>query len=299
MVKLAKDVIDAAQASERKWGIPASISLAQYGVESAWGSRMPPASNNPFGIKAISGQPSVTVKTREVDKFGKDYYIQAPFRKFTSIAEAFDAHGKLLATSKYYANARSKLPDVEAFADALTGVYATDPNYGTALKKVMRQSGLYQYNRGAEPPAKLAEEKPVSTFQQVTNAAETAAAINANLPVLQTALNLPRSVVTEVMAAAPATAVEHATTATKLKLGEKSTWIGAAIVAASMLADPTVQAAMAPLWTAVKSGQWGGILSAVIGLGLVISRSRSTPRTDAVLAAQRLMGGPVSGPSAD
>ena len=33
----------------------------------------------------------------------------------------------------------------EAFADALTGVYATDPNYGFTLKWVMQNYGLSQY----------------------------------------------------------------------------------------------------------------------------------------------------------
>ena len=35
----------------------------------------------------------------------------------------------------------------EAFADALTGVYATDPNYGFTLKWVMEHYGLVQYDR--------------------------------------------------------------------------------------------------------------------------------------------------------
>ena len=35
----------------------------------------------------------------------------------------------------------------EAFADALTGTYATDPNYGFTLKWVMHNYGLSQYDR--------------------------------------------------------------------------------------------------------------------------------------------------------
>ena len=37
-------VIDAAKASQKRWGIPASITLAQWIVESAWGSAMPKVS---------------------------------------------------------------------------------------------------------------------------------------------------------------------------------------------------------------------------------------------------------------
>jgi len=149
IVPIAPDIIAAAIASQAKWGIPASVSLAQWAVESGRGQHMPPGSNNPFGIKALAGQPMVTVRTREVDRRGREYFINAPFRKFTTIAEAFDEHGRLLATGKPYAKARLKLPDADAFADALTGVYATDPNYGKLLKSVMRGGNFYQYDRRA------------------------------------------------------------------------------------------------------------------------------------------------------
>lgn len=139
------DIIAAAKAAQAKWHIPASISIAQWAVESARGARMPPGSNNPFGIKAVAGQPSVTVRTREVVR-GKSIYINAPFRKFASIAEAFDDHGRLLAQSSHYASARAKLPNADAFADALTGTYATDPNYGSLLKSIMHGSNLHQYD---------------------------------------------------------------------------------------------------------------------------------------------------------
>src|SRR3954451_14996587 len=48
------DVIQAAIVSHRRWNVPASVTLAQWVVESAWGASMPPGSNNPFGIKAAA-----------------------------------------------------------------------------------------------------------------------------------------------------------------------------------------------------------------------------------------------------
>lgn len=152
MPVIPNDIIDAAKASQAKWGIPASISIAQWAVESGYGKHMPPGSNNPFGIKARKGEPSVGARTREV-LGGKTVYITDGFRKFDSIADAFDKHGEFLATRKPYARARTKLPDPDAFADALTGVYATDPNYGKVLKGLMRSANLYQYNGGGAPPA--------------------------------------------------------------------------------------------------------------------------------------------------
>lgn len=139
------DVIAAAQAAHEKWNIPASITLAQWALESGYGRSMPAGSNNPFGIKAAAGQPFVEASTREVID-GQSVIIVAKFRKFDSMSDAFDQHGQLLATARPYAAARTHLDNPDAFADALTGVYATDPNYGPALKRLMRSNNLYQYD---------------------------------------------------------------------------------------------------------------------------------------------------------
>jgi flagellum-specific peptidoglycan hydrolase FlgJ len=150
--KLREAILLAAIRSEAKWGIPASVTLAQFAVESAWGTRMPAGSNNPFGIKARVREgkvidPYVSATTREENFGGQKAWVgKQPFRKFASFDEAFDEHGKLLATAGAYARARSKLPDANAFADALTGVYATDSGYGATLKSIMRTQGLYAYN---------------------------------------------------------------------------------------------------------------------------------------------------------
>jgi flagellum-specific peptidoglycan hydrolase FlgJ len=55
-------------------------------------------------------------------------------------------HGKLLATGSPYRAAREVVNDPDRFADALTGVYATDPQYGTTLKWVMDNYRLKQYD---------------------------------------------------------------------------------------------------------------------------------------------------------
>jgi|SRR5271157_2214624 len=139
------DVIVAAQASHKAWNIPASVTLAQWALESTWGRTMPSGSNNPFGIKAAAGQPYVEASTHEVVN-GHRIKVVARFRKFASMAEAFDQHGRLLATAAPYAHARTLVNSPDAFADALTGVYATDPNYGTSLKRLMTSYNLYQYD---------------------------------------------------------------------------------------------------------------------------------------------------------
>lgn len=164
-MSIAPDVIAAAQAAQRKWKIPAAITLAQYGIESSWGVHEPSHSNNGFGMKARPGDPFVIVKTREVNAAGESYYIDAPFRVFATIADAFDAHAELLATAGAYAIPRSMLEggitaaSVNAFANALTHRYATDPNYGTALIALMKADGLYAYD-GLSPAASPVAQPP-------------------------------------------------------------------------------------------------------------------------------------------
>ncbi|WP_162601020.1 glucosaminidase domain-containing protein [Paraburkholderia sp. C35] len=130
------DVIEAAQLAQTKWQVPACVSLAQWAFESGYGHHMPPDSNNPFGIKAnhqdIASGNYVMAMTTEVIR-GVRERVPQPFRKFASIDDAFDYHGRLLATGSPYAIARSALPDPFGFANGLTGHYATEPNYGQKL----------------------------------------------------------------------------------------------------------------------------------------------------------------------
>jgi hypothetical protein len=139
------EVVEAAKASARRFGVPAAVTIAQWIVESAWGSAMPPDSNNPFGIKAVGDQPAVESETWEVLD-GKSVTVTAKFRRFANLTEAFESHGKLLSTAGVYKPAMEVAKDPDLFADALTGVYATDPQYGTTLKWVMDNYKLKQYD---------------------------------------------------------------------------------------------------------------------------------------------------------
>lgn len=144
-IGLTSEVIRGAQSSDRLWGVPASVTLAQFILESGYGKRMPPGSNNPFGIKARGDQPFVEAATVEHVE-GHDRVEIARFRKYTDFDEAFSHHGKLLATSAYYRKAMAVREDPFAFANALTGIYATDPKYGAKLVKLIRQYELTDYD---------------------------------------------------------------------------------------------------------------------------------------------------------
>lgn len=141
------EVVQAAQAAQRKWRVPASASLGQYGLESGWGAHMPGGSANPFGIKARKGEPSVSAKTSEF-VHGRWVRISAPFRKFADLAEAFEAHARLIATVPVYLPAMQALPDLGAFVAKLAAHYATDPHYASSLMHIIDASDLRRFDVG-------------------------------------------------------------------------------------------------------------------------------------------------------
>jgi flagellum-specific peptidoglycan hydrolase FlgJ len=151
-MSIAPEIVAAARQAQAAHGIPASVLLAQYGAESAWGRHMPPGSCNPFGEKALAGQPSVAAATHEVVG-GRTVAVHAPFRVYASLEAAFESHAAHLATSARYAAARAALPDAEGFCRGLNGVYATDPDYAAKLIAIIRSGDLTRYDAPAAPPA--------------------------------------------------------------------------------------------------------------------------------------------------
>jgi len=159
-------VITAAQATQRKWGIPASVTLAQWALESGYGKSMPAGSNNPFGIKARAGQKFVLAMTKE-EVGGKLVDRREPFRVFDSLDDAFIQHAELLGTSHKYAKVRTFSHDPEKFADALTKLYATDSLYGSKLKQIMSKNNLYQFDLDtADDPSDAGEDKTIVIFRE-------------------------------------------------------------------------------------------------------------------------------------
>jgi flagellum-specific peptidoglycan hydrolase FlgJ len=125
------------------------VTVAQFLLESDWGRRGMHDANNYFGIKARAGEPSVTLETTEFVN-GKSVVVQQRFRKYGSMAESFADHARLICErvnskgQKIYAAALAHSSDPIAFANALTGVYATDPQYGAKLTSIMRDRGLLE-----------------------------------------------------------------------------------------------------------------------------------------------------------
>jgi flagellum-specific peptidoglycan hydrolase FlgJ len=142
-------VVPGAMASQRTYGVPAAVTIAQAIEESNWGqSQLASQDHNLFGMKGTGPAGSVTLPTQEFQD-GQWVSTNAAFRVYHNVAESIADHGRLLANSGYYQQAMAVRGAPNAFADALTGVYATDPGYGSKLISLMRQYNLYRYDAAA------------------------------------------------------------------------------------------------------------------------------------------------------
>src|SRR6202034_525776 len=68
------------------------------------------------------------------------------FRVYHNDAESIADHAELLASSGYYTRAMADRAVPDAFANDLTGVYATDPDYGANLIAIMKLYNLYRFD---------------------------------------------------------------------------------------------------------------------------------------------------------
>ena len=138
----------AAQLSQQKWGVPASVTLAQAALESGWGQHVPPGSNNFFGIKNTDHNNFVTAGTTEyTDSRDVPHAEQARFECFPTVEDGFEAHGKLLASLPRYRPAMQYRLDPIMFAVMLQRCgYSTNPNYGAELDAMIKRYNLTRYD---------------------------------------------------------------------------------------------------------------------------------------------------------
>ncbi len=133
--------------NEREYGIPAPIILAQGILESGAGtSRLTISSNNHFGIKAGSKWKG------RVHLAWDDETQKSRFRCYSSAAESYQDHARLLTTNSCYRPLfKINIYDYRGWAHGLKKAgYATAPRYAQALIGIIDQYKLYEINGGAK-----------------------------------------------------------------------------------------------------------------------------------------------------
>ena len=134
-----------AQREMRKFGIPASITLAQGLLESVAGtSRLATETNNHFGMKCFSR----SCRKGHCRNFSDDHHKDF-FRNYSHPKESFRAHSEFLHENSRYASLFRLQPDDHAaWAHGLAKAgYATDPAYGKKLISLIDRYDLAAYDK--------------------------------------------------------------------------------------------------------------------------------------------------------
>jgi flagellar protein FlgJ len=134
-----------AQVASAASGVPAPLILAQAALESGWGKREIRADDgtqsfNLFGIKADrswKGPVVETTTTEYVD--GEPQRGRAKFRAYASYDEAFTDYAKFITRNPRYANVLAADTPAEAAHGLQKAGYATDPQYGQKLVRIMQK----------------------------------------------------------------------------------------------------------------------------------------------------------------
>lgn len=131
-----------AMSNMKKFGIPASIILAQGILESGAGqSNLAATANNHFGIKCYTDW-------KGEKTYQDDDSSQECFRKYTNPEESFQDHADIISQRKRYASLFSlEKGDYKSWAKGLKAAgYATDPNYPEKLINYIERYHLDQYD---------------------------------------------------------------------------------------------------------------------------------------------------------
>lgn len=150
--EFVKQVAPAAQREQKKYGIPASITIAQAGLESRWGnSRLGNKYNNLFGMKATKGDDKVRMYTIE-DINGKRHYIPQYFAVYQTWDDSIKAHTNIIVNGTAdnhhrFDGVRTKTNYVKAAQELQKNGYATDPNYANKLIYAINKFGLAKYDK--------------------------------------------------------------------------------------------------------------------------------------------------------
>ena len=160
-----KKVASLFTADQKKSGILASVSLAQFILESGYGSsELAQNANNCFGMKkslsgntwagsAWDGSSVYTKKTQEQNADGSYVTITADFRKYARVEDSVADHsayllGAMNGSKKRYEGLAGEKDYKKAIQIIKDGGYATSLSYVTNVCNIIEKWNLTQYDTG-------------------------------------------------------------------------------------------------------------------------------------------------------
>lgn len=151
-------IAPAAVADMQRTGIPASLTIAQAILESAWGdSGLTRLANNLFGIKGTGPAGSRTFPTKEYIN-GQWVTVQAAFRVYNAWSESIADHSALILNGtkdkpkRYHGVLGADYKT--ACQEIWRGGYATDPNYPGKLIGLIEDYGLWKFDEEGDEELK-------------------------------------------------------------------------------------------------------------------------------------------------
>ena len=140
----------------RRYGIPASVTLAQGIIESAEGkSMLSRTANNHFGVK---GEFNGAYVRADDDKPNEK------FKKYDNVGQSYEDHSKVLMGERYQKYTRNlSADDYKGWAAGIkAGGYATDKRYVSTIVGVIEGANLQKYDQMVMEQAKR-EGKKIGT----------------------------------------------------------------------------------------------------------------------------------------
>jgi hypothetical protein len=136
---------DGAIKAQEKYGICASLTMAQAILESGWGQYAP--GNNMFGIKWQEGceYGRQLLSTKEFLS-GAMRTIKDYFRSYGSLADSLYDHAQFLVQNSRYKNLLGTKNYKTACKLIKEDGYATDPNYTQQLIQLIEENQLYKFD---------------------------------------------------------------------------------------------------------------------------------------------------------
>lgn len=138
---------DIAMRQQKKYGIPASVILAQMAYESGWGSSdLAQKGNNYFGIKCSSSW----LRQGLPYSLHNDDRPNEKFCNFSCVEEGVEYHTRLLMSDRYARCWRYGPTDYHNWLKTIKASgYATRKDYVTRCEKIIKKHKLYIYDQKA------------------------------------------------------------------------------------------------------------------------------------------------------
>ncbi len=128
---------------EKATSLPAELTVAQWAVESGWGTHQP--GNNCFGIKKYPDCYGVQLLETTEIVGGIHHPVKLEFAAFPSLAACFEKHAELICRAKPYAAAWAEYKERKSVAELIRSVatiYATEIEYSERLLAVSSMSAV-------------------------------------------------------------------------------------------------------------------------------------------------------------